>query len=37
MIGIREIGWCDIDVIDMAQNIERWRALVDGVINLRVP
>jgi hypothetical protein len=34
---LREIGWDDIDWIDLAQNGDQWRALVNAVMNLRVP
>jgi hypothetical protein len=31
------MGWDGIDLIDLAQNRDQWRALVDTVMNLRVP
>jgi hypothetical protein len=36
-MDLREIGWDSVDWIDMAQDRDRWRALVNTVINLRVP
>jgi hypothetical protein len=33
----REIGWDGMDRIDLAQNMYQWRALVNTVMNLRVP
>jgi hypothetical protein len=33
----REIGWDGIDLIDLAQNRDQWRAHVNAVMNLRVP
>jgi hypothetical protein len=36
-IYLREIGWDDMDWIDLAQDRDRWRALVNTVMNLRVP
>jgi hypothetical protein len=36
-MDLREIGWDDIDWIDLAQNMDQWRALVNTVMNLRVP
>jgi hypothetical protein len=33
----REIGWDGMDGIDLAQNRDQWRALVNMVMNLRVP
>jgi hypothetical protein len=35
-IDLREIEWDGIDWIDLAQNREQWRALVNTVMNLRV-
>jgi hypothetical protein len=36
-MDLREIGWDGMDWIDLAQNRDRWRALVNTVMNLRVP
>jgi hypothetical protein len=36
-MDISEIGWDDVDWIGLAQNRYRWRALVNAVMNLRVP
>jgi hypothetical protein len=36
-MDLREIGWDDMDWIDLAQNRDKWRALVNTVMNLRVP
>jgi hypothetical protein len=36
-IDLREIGWDGMDWIDLAQDRDQWRALVDTVINPRVP
>jgi hypothetical protein len=33
-IDLREIGWDGMDWIDLAQDREQWRALVNTVINL---
>jgi hypothetical protein len=32
-----EIGWDGVDWIDVAQDWDQWRALVNTVLNLRVP
>jgi hypothetical protein len=34
---LREICWGGMDWIDLAQDREHWRALVNAVMNLRVP
>jgi hypothetical protein len=31
------VGWGDVDWIGLAQDRNRWRALVNSVLNLRVP
>jgi hypothetical protein len=36
-IDLQEIGFGDVDWIDLAQDRDRWRALVNTVMNLRVP
>jgi hypothetical protein len=36
-MDLREIGWDDVDWIDLAQDRDQWRALVSTVMNLRVP
>jgi hypothetical protein len=36
-MDLREIGWNGMDWIDLAQDRDRWRALVNTVMNLRVP
>jgi hypothetical protein len=33
----KKIGWCGMDLIDIAQDRDKWRALVNTVMNLRVP
>jgi hypothetical protein len=33
----REVGWGDVDWIVLAQDRNRWRAVVNSVLNLRVP
>jgi hypothetical protein len=32
-----EVEWGDVDWIGLAQDRDRWRALVNSVLNLRVP
>jgi hypothetical protein len=36
-MGIREIGWGVMEWIDLAQDRDQWRALVNTVMNLWVP
>jgi hypothetical protein len=36
-IGLGEMGWGDMDWTDLAQDRNRWRALVNSVLNLQVP
>ena len=33
----QEVGWGGIDWTDLAQDRDRWWALVNSVMNLRVP
>jgi hypothetical protein len=32
-----EVGWGDVDWISLVQDKDRWRALVNSVLNFRVP
>jgi hypothetical protein len=34
---LQEVGWQSMDWIDMAQDRDRWLAVVNTVMNLRVP
>jgi hypothetical protein len=36
-MGLLEIGWGGVDWIDQAEDRDKWRALVNAVVNLRVP
>jgi hypothetical protein len=36
-MDLREIGWDGRDWIDLAQDRDQWRALVNAVMNLWVP
>jgi hypothetical protein len=36
-MDLGEVGWSDVDWISLAQDSNRWRALVNSVLNLRVP
>jgi hypothetical protein len=35
-MDLREIGWNGMDWIDLVQDRDQWRALVNTVMNLRV-
>jgi hypothetical protein len=34
---MREIGWDGMDLIDLAQDRDQWRAVMNTVMNLGVP
>jgi hypothetical protein len=36
-MDLGEVGWGDVNWIGLAQDRKRWRALVNSVLNLRVP
>jgi hypothetical protein len=36
-VYLGEIGWDGVDWIELAQDRDQWRALVNTVMNLRVP
>jgi hypothetical protein len=36
-MDLREIGWDGVDWIDVAEDRDQWAALVNTVLNLRVP
>jgi hypothetical protein len=36
-MDLTEIGWDGVDWIELAQGRNQWRALVNTVMNLRVP
>jgi hypothetical protein len=33
-MGTKEIGWEDVDLTGLAQNWDKWRVLVNAVMNL---
>jgi hypothetical protein len=35
-IDLREAGWDDMDWIDLAQDSDQWRAIVNTVMKLRI-
>jgi hypothetical protein len=37
LVDLKEIGWDGMDWIELAQDRDEWRALVNTVMNLRVP
>jgi hypothetical protein len=36
-MDLRDIGWGGMNLIDVAQDRDQWRALVNTVMNLRFP
>jgi hypothetical protein len=36
-MDLREIGWGGVESIDLAEDRDQWRALVNTVTNLQIP
>jgi hypothetical protein len=36
-MDLREMVWDDVDWIHLAQDMDKWQAVVNTVMNLRVP
>jgi hypothetical protein len=36
-MDLRKLGWDGMDWIDLAQDRDQWTALVNAIMNLRVP
>jgi hypothetical protein len=36
-MDFREIGWVGVDWISLAEDMDKWRALVNAVMNLLTP
>jgi hypothetical protein len=36
-MDLRNIGWGDMDWIDLAKDRDQWKDLVNAIMNLRIP
>jgi hypothetical protein len=36
-MGLKDVGWGRMEWISLAQDTDRWRAVVNAVMNLRLP
>jgi hypothetical protein len=36
-MDLKETGWEDVDWMHLAQNRDQWRALMNALMNLRIP